>query len=209
VAFINITRKYVFLATARTGSTSCYEELTNISKLYNEKFITHRTELPDLYHIGLEEFIYNYPQFRNYYIFATVRDPYTRMISSWSEFSAPGNHIGWADGVKKSKDFYTFLKTFDKNVSRQSVHFRPQYLQLNCLNKRSLDKIMYYENLNDDFLKVTKILYSRPHRLTETCRPTPKVYQSKIIKQKLKEIIYKYYFLDIKKYYHNHSRYSL
>ena len=58
MAFINLSRKYAFLATARTASTSCYYELEKISIHNNEKYISHKGESPDLYHIGLKEFLY-------------------------------------------------------------------------------------------------------------------------------------------------------
>lgn len=207
MAFINLSRRYVFLATARTASTSCYNELENISKINNEKFISHKSETPDLYHIGLKEFICNYPQFRDFFIFSTVRDPYTRLISSWNEFRRIDKHFGWADGIKKCSDLLVFLETFHKNESRLSVHFYPQYLQLNYLNNRSVDKIMYYEKLDDDFSKITETLYGKRYYLKNMNRLTPKVYYSKIIRKKLKECVLKNYILDIKNYYKNHPRY--
>lgn len=208
MAFINLSRKYAFLATARTASTSCYYELEKISIHNNEKYISHKGESPDLYHIGLKEFLYNYPQFRDFYIFSTVRDPYTRLISSWNEFSRFDKHFGWADGIKICSNISDFLMTFDKNISRMSVHFRPQFLQLNYLNRRSVDKIMYYEKLHDDFSEITKILYGKSYYLKNKSRVSPKINYSEVIKKRLKECVYKNYLLDIQNYYKSHIRYS-
>ena len=208
MAFINLSRKYVFLATARAASTSLYDTLEYISKSNKELFITHRKELPDLYHIGLREFIKNYPQFRDFYIFSIVRDPYTRLVSSWNEFRDIGKHVGWSDGIKKCKNFYYFLDTFDKNISRFSIHFRPQYLQLNYFNKKSLNNIMYYEKIDDDFSKVMKILYGKSYHINSLCRPTAHFFYSKLIKKKILECVYKNYSQDIKNYYNNYFRYK-
>lgn len=208
MAFINISRKYVFLATARTASTSCYLELENISKINKEKYITHIKEQPDLYHIGLKEFVNNYPQFENFFIFSTVRDPYTRLISSWNEFKKIDKHFGWADGIKMCKDLSFFLETFDQNISRFSIHFRPQYLQLNYPKRRSVDELMYFEKLEKDFSNITEKLYGRPYYLKKMKRVTNKTNYSDLIKKKLLDFVYKNYLIDVNNYYKSHERYS-
>ena len=208
MAFINLSRKYVFLATARAASTSCYNELENISKLNHDIYITHRDERPDLYHIGLKEFIINYPQFSDFYIFSTVRDPHTRLISSWNEFRKIDRHLGWSHRIKQCDDISEFLDTFNNNLSRISVHFIPQYLQLNSLRGRTVDKVMYYESLGQDFTNVTKLLYGNSYYLTHTSRITPKIYYPKIIRDRLLKCVLKHYMLDINKYYKNLPRYN-
>ena len=123
--------------------------------------------------------MYNYPQFSDFFIFSTVRDPYTRLISSWNEFRKINKHFGWSHGLKICQDLSIFLDTFDKNSSRFSIHFRAQYLQLNNLHKRSVDRIMYYENLGSDFAKITKTLYGEAYYLKSISRGYSKIFLSR------------------------------
>ena len=200
MAFINLTRKYVFLATARCASTSCYEDLKNISIKNNENFITHANEMPDLYHMGLSEFLENYPQFKNYYIFATVRNPTSRFISSWKEFRK-GGHIKWSYDMTDFNNIDEFIDNFENTDCKFSIHFTPQYFQLCSFGNRFVDKILYFESLSDDFANLTKFLYGKYYYLSSLIRSTSKQILSRKTNKKLQVFVKNYYRIDIKSFY--------
>ena len=200
MSFINLSKKYVFLATARCGSTSCYEELENISKSLNEEYISHNTELPDLYHMGLEDFLENFPEFSDFYFFSTIRNPKTRFISSWREFGKKG-HQSWAYEIQRYKSIEDFVDNFNSTKVRYSIHFRPQFYQLNTTKKRTVDKLMRFENLGTDFSEITNLIYGQNYYLKEFFRPTSKSYISNKVSKKLDFFIKKNYNVDLENYF--------
>ena len=202
LSFINLSRKYVFLATARCASTSCYKELEKISRQRGEEFITHSDERPDLYHIGLDEFISNFPQFSNFFIFSTVRNPKTIFLSSWYEFGKKG-HQSWAYEIQRFPTIIDFIKDFQNTNVRFSIHFRPQYYQLFSNGNRTVDRIMRFENLGKEFSEVTNLIYGKNYYLKNMSRPTSRVIESKEINKKINSFIKNYYKIDIDKFYLN------
>lgn len=200
MTFINLSKKYVFLATARCASTSCYEELENISKINNEDYITHNTENPDLYHMGLQDFLDNYPQFDDFYVFATIRNPITRFVSSWNEFGKKG-HQSWAYEIQRFNSIEQFIDNFDQTKVKHSIHFRPQFYQLNTSKKRTVDKILRFENLGKDFSDLTYRLYGSYYSLNSFFRPTSKSLFSSKDSLRLRSFINNYYKVDVQNYY--------
>ena len=200
MAFINISRKYVFLATARTGSTSCYRELEKISIENNDQFISQIGEQPDLYHIGLKEFLLYYPEYKEFLFFATVRNPETRLISAFKEFQK-NEHLSWSHSILEFKNFEDYLDNLHNSDLRFSIHFQPQYFQLNTPEKRSVDKLIYFENLNKDFSITTKQLYGKPYFLNSVKRITPREFIRSQTKQKIKECAKRLYQVDLDNYY--------
>ena len=85
--FINNTRKFVFIGNARCASTSMYEELENIFKDDDTVWEDGRDAKPYLYHMGIEDTIATYPFCKDYKKFCFVRNPWSRMLSSYIEFS--------------------------------------------------------------------------------------------------------------------------
>lgn len=200
MAFINISRRYVFLGLARNGSTSCYNELERISIENNDQFISHKAEEPDLYHIGLNDFLINYPEFKDFFFFATVRNPNSRLISSYKEFKKE-EHLSWSHSILDFKNFEDYLDNLHSSNLRFSIHFKPQYFQLNTPEKRSVDKLIYFENINRDFPITTKEIYGKSYFLKSARRVSPSLFIKKITKEKIKKCSRRLYQVDLDNYY--------
>lgn len=140
---IDHQHKIIFLHIPRTGGHYISEKLG----AYIVKESRHVQ--PSFY---LQEYK---KEWNEYYKFSFVRNPWDRIVSSWSRTIAKGSN--WFDYKKIDKDKYfngailTRFKPFIiKNKFWMQVHFKPQIKWLHP----SLDFIGKYENLDDDLKKV-------------------------------------------------------
>ena len=103
------------------------------------------------------ELIFSRKEFREYFKFTFVRNPWGRLYSAYKFMKKGGRHAGDKMRAEKHISNYPDFKSFVENwVSRENIrtstHFRPQsdYL-LSCTGKNSIDFIGTFENLNRDF----------------------------------------------------------
>ena len=123
---INKVHKWAFVHIPKTGGTSVNKVLLNQE---GTEFITSHDSIrmvPD----------------ENFFIFTTVRNPYTRFFSAWLH------------GIRKNiypSDFGSFLKQFNES----DVWFLPQtyYIEQGKTNNRKVSYIAKYENIRKDVNK--------------------------------------------------------
>lgn len=102
--------------------------------------------------------------FRRYYKFAFVRNPWDRLVSTYSFLMKGGiseKDRKWAEeNIMHYPDFETFVKEWlnDANI-RNSLHFQYQHLFLEDKNgKLAVDFIGRFENITEDFKIIAKQL---------------------------------------------------
>jgi hypothetical protein len=120
----------------------------------------------DCGHTGLKRYqiMFAPGEFKNYFKFTVVRNPYDRLVSAFLFMKKGGineKDRRWAErNLSPYADFDAFVKGWvnRKNI-RSGLHFRPQCGFI-CLekNRPALDFIGYYENLAADFALICRKL---------------------------------------------------
>tara|TARA_Y100000589_G_C26878817_1_gene517132 strand:- start:183 stop:689 length:507 start_codon:yes stop_codon:yes gene_type:complete len=157
-------------------------------------------EIQKLYNLNLD----------NYFKFCIVRNPFDRIVSlyfnflcnrqggteilRYSKFRRFYKSIFW----KSNKDFNLFCQLlYESEFWKKEVHFRPQYEYL--LNKNgqlSIDFIGRFENLENDFYRISKILDINTKLIHINQSKRLKDYRKYFNKESI-EIIKKLYKIDI------------
>lgn len=129
---INHEKKFIHIAIPRTGTTTINYILGNR---------THPE--PDKHHMGLFEVMKNFPETtgKGYYAFTFVRNPYEKLVSTFTEFTknrlyqysakikfehtllSEFTMYGWTE----IENFRLFCKELGNSVWFYDVFFRPQY----------------------------------------------------------------------------------
>jgi hypothetical protein len=155
--FINLTKKFVFIGNARTGSTSIYVYLNNVCKNDETIWEDGLNALPNLYHMSVQDTINKYPFCKDFTFFCFVRNPYTRLLSSFIEFTTERGHFPWSSELLKFKNFEDFSLNFNNTEIKNDIHFIPLSEQIKCNEKINLI-ICRFENLNEEFTKIANII---------------------------------------------------
>ncbi len=115
-------------------------------------------------------------EWKEYFAFAFVRNPFDRLISAWKMFSEGVSHTQWQypeDGRKGMSlqeflgivtderiDFGPARKSFEQKIRHHTI---PQTHPFNCLHEA--DFVGNYENFVEDFANVCKCLALDPDGL--------------------------------------------
>jgi len=168
--FINMTKNFVFIGNARTGSTSVYKFLNE--KCKNDKIIWEDSlgAKPYLYHMSIQDTIKKYPFCKDYLFFCYVRNPYTRFISSYFEFTVNKCHHVWSNELLNYKDFREFCLNFNDTEIKNDIHFKPLSEQIKCDLSINLH-VCRFENFSEDFNIVANIK-NIPNQITVHSRKT-------------------------------------
>ena len=190
----------IFIHIPRTGGTSIekYMEITpgiqNLFGVFDNKATHHFTSKEIISKIGID-------YWNSCWKFSVVRHPYSRMISEF--YWRPKSQIKHFPNLKHSHNFIQFLrrvKIFVQkkhyNISVFHDHFIPQYEFLTIDNKLVVDKLIYFDKLDEQFIDVKDKLAK--HNSLPKLQSSP--YSSKdyntILTPKAKELIYDIYKID-------------
>lgn len=120
----------------------------------------------DLGHAGIKRYqiMFGPAEFKNYFKFTIVRNPYDRLVSAFFFMKKGGineNDKSWANRkFSRYENFDSFVKGWvnRRNVDR-ALHFRPQSKFI-CLGRghHALNYIGYFENLEADFALIARKL---------------------------------------------------
>lgn len=148
-----------------------------------------------------------YPQFKEYFKFAFVRNPYYRLVSAFTYLNKGGiNKFDKAyreqNLIKYNNDFKKFVMDIKSHLNH--VHFKPQVNWLTDQNGTNMmDFIGRHENIDNDFKYVLNRLKLPTKRLKTSNVSNPKhsipVYDSEMI-----EIVTNVYRRDFEKF--NYSK---
>jgi len=138
--------------------------------------------------IGEYQQLYTETEFKNYFKFTFVRNPWDRLVSAYNFLITGGineRDKNWAENnLRQYPDFDSFVKNW---LSRKNVytypHFIPQF-EFVCIEglEPAVDFIGYFENLEEDFEYVANKLgiQTKLQHLNKTERKT-KYYGDKIV----------------------------
>ena len=145
--WVNHNSEIVFIATPKCGSTS----------MINSLGFEYNSETPREYHASIDMVHSRHPESKGYKSFSFVRNPWDRFVSVYKDGTQSHGHLGaWSSGLLKYKDFTDFAKNFEKSEWANEVHFLPCSSFLKIKGKISVDNVGRFENLHNDFSKITK-----------------------------------------------------
>ena len=145
------------------------------------------------------QIIFNRCEFRKYYKFAFVRNPWDRLVSAFHFLKHGGMNIvdsRWADENLAGYDFEMFVEERLRCQRVNEVHFRPQ-VDFICgyQGKPVLDYLGHFESYEEDFHKIaTRLgLKNAPLRLNTSQHKDYREYYT----DQLRQIVAEYYAGDI------------
>lgn len=138
---ISRERKYVFVSTPKTGTHSLYDIL---QKQFNGKRHGgyHEKEIP--------------LEFKNYFKFTTIRNPYERLVSAWNSLLyTTEDYKAIYKPLIGSKRFEDFVEWATENKSKLP-HMKERGMVVICpqsmyLNGVDIDQYLKIEEINDRF----------------------------------------------------------
>ena len=202
--FINHSKKFIFVANARCASTSMYLELENQSQFDNYTWpgdpegnpnYQRLGALPYLYHMSISDVTKTYPEYKNYFKFAFIRNPWCRFVSAYHEFQKPGHEV-WAEELGKFLSFRDFCFAFTDTSLASDIHFLPLSNQITVDGEIALDFVGRFENLNEDYAHLANLFNFMPS-LSFHERSTNTYKYRDYYDRDTEKIIYNYYESDI------------
>lgn len=145
---INNKKKYIFIRTAKTGSTSLIQYLNFVDG--HEPIILK--EYPyDPNHINSDYIKNHYPEhFKNFFTFAFVRNPWSRMVSIWKM------NMVYHPGTPDFKQYVKSIPTLEWMPDKGNHQKKPREVWLHKYSSiyeftKGCDFIGRLENLQQDF----------------------------------------------------------
>lgn len=128
--FVSEELKFVFIPVTKSGSSSVINALDNN---FNGRRLQRNPRPPE--------------QFRNYYLFCCVRNPYARMVSWWWTIcKAEGDRYGHKRELRQhnlSESLFDFLTLWE---------IKGTYTQSSYMDRNpTMKKVLKLENLEEDF----------------------------------------------------------
>ena len=129
--------KFVFIASSKTGSTTIHKTLLKYVK--DKNLINESTLSLGDKHLSCPKLIEQYPQYKNYFKFSFVRNPWDRVVS-WYSFSKK------AKSPKRNTSDISFKEFLNTRLNVWALPNQDQYEFTKCC-----DFIGKTENLQEDF----------------------------------------------------------
>lgn len=140
----------VFIAIPKTASTSIWWLLRNRTDGFDTHW--HYTYL-DLYKTHDKDVV------DSYYSFSVVRNPYTRFISAYKQFSCEGEKyhgLSPYEVLKKLQIAFQLVHTDSQEwTTAVEMNFIPQYVFTHIRGIQVVDKLLRYESLSDEWESFT------------------------------------------------------
>jgi hypothetical protein len=101
--------------------------------------------------------------FNDFFSFCFVRDPVSRFVSAYNFLASGGTAKGDAEFKENVLDMYDDINDFvDRWLTSKNImikeHFVPQCFFTHINGELSVDFVGKYENINDDFERLSKII---------------------------------------------------
>jgi len=149
--------KTIFVAIPKTSTRSVYQFFNE--ELNGRIIRDHEKNIPD--------------NFKDYYKFTIIRNPYDRVISSWWSTTQRGNDSKFyiLRTLKTDTSFLNFCKNLDilEKNHPNVPHVTPQ---IEWIKNNKFDKIIKYENLNEEWLNLP---FNKNHKPLVHINATTKV----------------------------------
>tara|TARA_B100001057_G_scaffold497548_1_gene601982 strand:+ start:7690 stop:8262 length:573 start_codon:yes stop_codon:yes gene_type:complete len=174
--------KFVFIANTKTGSTSIHKTLLNCVK--DKNLIDESSFILGDKHLSCRKLLEQRPQYKNYFKFAFVRNPWDRVVS-WYFFCKRSDYI------KRNTSDISFKEFLNTKLNVWATPNQNQYEFTKCCNY-----IGRYENIQEDFNiicdKIKIPQQKLPHKNASNHRHYTEYYN-----EETREIIAKKYAKDI------------
>lgn len=146
---INHKYKCIFIHIPKTGGTTI-ENILRGNKTPESQGSTHRK-------IAFYKRTY-LSDFKSYYKFACVRNPWDRLVSAFFYMSSGGNQSKWDKSVAQEwgKDFKSFVKNI--NTLKNNIFLKPQIMFTHVNELLSVDHVMRFESFESETKKITSQL---------------------------------------------------
>lgn len=132
--------KAIYIAPPKTATRSMVRVLHNLYQFRNYK-APHFDIVP--------------VQFKDYYSFITVRNPYDRIVSLWFYFFKNNNtrrqRFFFTEELSKDTTLLDFLKYIKKNKEVRKAGFRYLQTQSHYFDLNRIDKVLKVEDLENEF----------------------------------------------------------
>ncbi len=136
--FICKKRKFIFVHIPKTAGSSIH---MHFKESYNLKGGELDDPLPHLHHKKIKDILNENADYKNYFKFCVIRNPFARLFSAYKDFRYQRGsiHVGFNEFIKNQ-----FIQKFSSDV-----HFIPQHNFTHINNQAVVDKIVRYENLDE------------------------------------------------------------
>jgi len=141
--------KYVFMSTPKTGTHSMYRLLIDRFDGHQLDGAYHRRDIPD--------------EYREYFIFTTVRNPYDRTVSIWHALTERENYRDIyvpIIGSDKFSDFVDWLVNTNEDNRPRGKGGILIPTQSNYLKSVYIDKFLQIENIEEQFQSLPFVEHS-------------------------------------------------
>ena len=183
---VDSKREFMFVCVAKTASTSI-----------RRRFGYFQDPPPEEYHMFLEDGLERYPFAKDYFKFAFVRNPYTRLFSIYNNLKYDG-HV-WASALKKKNTFEDFIMDLEGSEYSKYIHLQPQFHYVKKDNDIGVDFLGKYESLNQHFLQIQTIL-KQPSNPLERHRESSRSSQKPLYTENMKLVVQRVYWEDFERF---------
>lgn len=131
-------KRFIFIHVPKTAGSAIHIHLKDS---YVLKGCDRSDPIPDLHHKKIKDILNENSDYKNYFKFCVVRNPFARLLSGYKDFRYQRGLI--------NVDFNEFVcNELIQNFSND-VHFIPQHNFTHINDEVVVDKIVRYENLNE------------------------------------------------------------
>ena len=177
--FISKKYKFAFIHIAKAAGSTISIMFKDIHGLKGKQ---REDPKPIEHHMSASDLLKKFPECKSYFKFAIIRNPFDRLLSSYSEFKNDPNRKNrfgfkpWPTNINDYENFDEFCKNLSNSKWIRDPHFRPQSDQLFEGEKLMVDYVVRFENLYKDMLhivdkigvneKILNVYLSQYHRIT-------------------------------------------
>lgn len=152
--FINHDFKFLYVAVPKTGTASTHA------------FFGYRTghPEPDEHHMSAQEAVNRHPEIADYFKFAFVRNPWSKLVSVYHDFTMQRGHQYSAKKkmdkplLHEFNDFEDLCLRLKDSEWRDNVFFRPQSTFVTMDNGEVIDYVGKFEDLDDHFREACEMI---------------------------------------------------